>query len=400
MSAEAKGPRLWFKRGNVAADGKRRLGTWTIKDDGNVRISTGIRAARAGKPPQAAQDALARYILERREVPREKHRGADAVEIADVIAVYMKERAPHQAREEEVLQRCRALLLFWGDKRLSAVTGRTCREYVDFRLAQGHRTAKSDAAKKKRVSTGTARHELEDLRAAINYHRKEGYCREVVEVTLPDAADPRDRWLTRSEAARLIWAAWRFREEQKGHPTGRRSRRHVARFILVALYTGTRAGAVCAASLGPVKGTGWIDLERGVFYRRAAGQRETKKRQPPVQIPDRLLAHLRRWHANGQTYAVEWNGQPVGSGVEKAFARACEDAKLVGVTPHTLRHTAATWLVANGTPFEKASDFFGMTIETLIRVYRHHAPGFQQEAADNITRKPQAANRSTNRSTA
>lgn len=381
MSAEAKGPRLWFKRGNVGADGKRRPGTWTIKDDGDIRVSTGVRAARGGKPPQAAQDALARYILERREIPREKHRSADAVQVADVIAIYLEERAKKQARPLEVIQRCEALLTFWGERRLSDVTGRTCREYVQFRAKP------------------VARRELEDLRSAINYHRKEGYCREIVEVTLPDAAQPRDRWLTRSEAARLIWAAWRYREVQKGKATGRRSRQHVARFILVALYTGTRAGAVCGASLGPVQGSGWIDLERGVFYRKAAVDRSTKKRQPPVQIPVRLLAHMRRWHANGQTYAVEWLGKPVGTGIEKAFGRACVDAGLDDVTPHILRHTAATWLVANGTPFEKAADFLGMTIETLTRVYRHHAPGFQQEAADNITRKPTLAIRSTKRST-
>jgi integrase len=293
----------------------------------------------------------------------------------------MADVAPKQAREVEVLQRCRALLSFWGDKKLSDVTGRACRDYAVFRAKP------------------VARRELEDLRAAINYHRKEGLCREVVEVTLPDAAPSRDRWLTRSEAARLIWAAWRYREVQKGKETGRRSRQHVARFVLVALYTGTRAGAVCGASLGPVKNGGWIDLERGLFFRRGPDERATKKARPPVQIPTRLLAHLRRWRANGQEHPVEWLGKPVGTGIEKAFMRACGDAGLDDVTPHVLRHTAATWLVANGVPFEKAADFLGMTVETLARVYRHAAPGFQQEAADAITRKPAGSMRSTKRST-
>ncbi|WP_298967674.1 site-specific integrase [uncultured Methylobacterium sp.] len=397
MPVEAKGPRLWFKPGNVGADGKRRPGTWTIKDDGGVRVSTGIRATRGGKPPQGAQDALARYILERRQIPRDKHRGADAVEVADVISIYMQDRAIHQARPAEVIQRCTALLAFWGERRLSEVTGRTCREYATFRLGQQLRTANSDDAKKKRVSAGTVRRELEDLRAAINYHRTEGYCREMVAVTLPDPAPPRDRWLTRSEAAALIRSAWRYREtyragrdkdgtELPGKP-GRFSRRHVARFILVALYTGTRASAVCGASLGPVKGSGWIDLERGVFYRRAAGEKETKKRRPPVRLPVRLLAHMRRWHANGQTYAVEWLGKPVGTGVEKAFRHAAQDAGLTDVTPHTLRHTAATWLMLNGTDLWEAAGYLGMTVETLERVYGHHHPSHQKQAAANIVRK-------------
>ena len=59
---------------------------------------------------------------------------------------------------------------------------------------------------------------------------------------------------------------------------------HVARFILVALYTGTRAGAVCGAAFERVAGAGYVDLDRGIFYRRPAGARETKKRQPPGSI--------------------------------------------------------------------------------------------------------------------
>ena len=105
-----------------------------------------------------------------------------------------------------------------------------------------------------------------------------------------------------------------------------------------------------------------------------------------VKLPDRLLSHLRRWHRNGQRYAVEWYGKPVETGVEKAFARACEDAGLEGVTPHTLRHTAATWLMQRGTDLWDAAGFLGMTTETLERTYGHHHPDFQA-AARNITRK-------------
>lgn len=97
---------------------------------------------------------------------------------------------------------------------------------------------------KQRSTNAAARRELEDLRAAINHHRREGLCNKVVEVLFPPERPPRERWLTRSEAARLIWSAWRYHEVQTDKPTGRRSRQHIARFILVALYTGTHASAV------------------------------------------------------------------------------------------------------------------------------------------------------------
>jgi integrase len=164
----------------------------------------------------------------------------------------------------------------------------------------------------------------------------------------------------------------RYREIQKRKPTERRSRQHVARFILVALYTGTRASAVCVAALEQMPGRGWFDLEHGVFYRRPPGQRETKKRQPPCPLPDRLPAHLRRWKRQGQRFAVEWNGERIQS-ISKAFANVVADAGLGDdVTPHVLRHTAATWLMQAGTDIWEAAGYLGMTVEMLSQRYGHH----------------------------
>jgi integrase len=373
MPTDAKGPRLYFKRGNLDKAGKRLPGFWIIRD-GDKRVGTGVRAARRGTPPQAAQDALAEYIIGRRAIPRTRNSDAASVEVADVIRLYMEECAPKHARPIETIARCVRLLEFWGDKRLSDVTGASCRAYAAITTRAG------------------ARRELEDLRAAIGHHRSEGLCRELVSIVLPERGQPKDRWLTREEAARLIRAAWRYREVQKGHPTGRKSRQHVARFVLIALYTGTRAGAICGGSFNRVQGSGYIDLERGVFYRKPEGERETKKRKPPAKIPDRLLAHMRRWHRDkpgraGQVYAVQFNGKPIGTGIEKAFRGACRDAGLEGVTPHVLRHTAATWLMQKGTSIWDAAGFLGMTTETIERVYAHHHPSFQEEAARNIARK-------------
>jgi integrase len=277
--------------------------------------------------------------------------------VADVLAIYAADVAPKHSRPRETAGRISRLLDWWGDKRLSDVTGATCRAYADYRACTG------------------ARRELEDLRAAIVYHRKEGLCREVVEVVLPPKSESRERWITRSEAARLVWTAWRHREVQKGVETDRRPWQHVARFILVALKTGTRAGAICSASFKPLDGCGWVDIERGVFYRRPHGERETKKRKPPVRIPTGLLAHMRRW-ARRQTFVVEWRRGKV-KDVDKAFRKVAKAAGMADVTPHTLRHSAATWLMQSGMEMWDVAGYLGMTEETLERVYAHHHPDHQ-----------------------
>jgi hypothetical protein len=89
----------------------------------------------------------------------------------------------------------------------------------------------------------------------------------------------------------------------------------------------TRAGAIATASPYRAEGKSFVDLQAGIFNRRAIGKRATTKRQTPVPLPDRLLAHLRRWARLGiaGSHFVEWNGKPVSS-VKTGFASVATDA--------------------------------------------------------------------------
>ena len=192
-----------------------------------------------------------------------------------------------------------------------------------------------------------------------------------------------------------MWACWRYREVQTVHigankgstiETSKRPLRHLARFILIGLYTGTRSSAIAASSPVRSDGSAYVELDEGIFYRLAQGQRATNRRQPPVPLPHRVLAHLRRWRDKGiaNTHFVEFNGKPVKS-VKTAFKSAVRLAKLGGgVTPHTLRHTAATWLMQRGVGLWQAAGYLGMSVETLARVYGHHHPDHVRDAAKAI----------------
>jgi integrase len=244
MPQHSKGIRLWLRpaRGNERA-------TFVIRD-GAKQVRTGCTQSEL----VAAQRVLADYVA-RQYQPDRSSRAPSQVRIADVLNIYAQDVAPTHARPYETAHRLAALAKYWGDRPLSAVNGKTCREYVQY--------AGSPAA---------ARRHLEDFRAAIIHHRREGFCSEVIEVVLPEKSPPRERWLTRAEAARLLWACWRG---------GQGRRKHVARFILVALFTGTRASAICGAAMEPTQNRGHVDLDQGVFYRRAPAQsRRTSANRP------------------------------------------------------------------------------------------------------------------------
>ena len=77
-------------------------------------------------------------------------------------------------------------------------------------------------------------------------------------------------------------------------------------------------------------------------------------------------------------HIVHFNGEGV-ERQKRAFRAACVDAKLdASVVPHTLRHTAITWLMQAGVPIEEVSGFAGVSMEELQRTYWHHSDEFQE----------------------
>jgi integrase len=146
----------------------------------------------------------------------------------------------------------------------------------------------------------------------------------------------------------LLWTAWTYRETQRGVSTAKRLWRHLARFIVAALCTGSRQGVITGAALTVREGAGYVDLEEGVFYRRPRGEDDRTKRRPSIRIPVRALSHFRRWAKNrcdntiSKDWLIEYQGERIGD-VNKGFASLVRAAGLgPDVTPHVMRHTAAT----------------------------------------------------------
>jgi integrase len=367
MPRPSKGARLWLRPARERDDGTERA-VWIIKDGGRQH-STGYGAGER----QAAEAALGTYIASKYE-PARRERDISDIMVADVLTVYLRDVAPRQARPEKAAERCGRVLDFFGEMHLSDINGSACRAYAE-----------------SRGSNGGARRDLQDFQAAVNHHAKEGLHRALVRVALPPKGHARQRWLTRSELAKLLWTCWRAREVQGGKPTDKRPLRHLVRALLIGVYTGSRPGAILNASWSQGPGLSWIDTANGVFHRHADGEAQTTKRQPTVRLSPRLLAHLRRWErldaakATPQSYVVTFRGAKVAS-LKTALHTACKLAKIDPVTAYTLRHTCGSWGVARGLPTRMVADFLGTGEQMILSHYGHLAPDYQVEIADAIGR--------------
>jgi len=75
--------------------------------------------------------------------------------------------------------------------------------------------------------------------------------------------------------------------------------------------------------------------------------------------------------------------------VKIAFRRLCRDYE-IKASAHTLRHTAATWMVLAGVPLAEVARVLGDSEKTVERVYGKHAPDYLRRAVSalNLTPKP------------
>src|SRR5262249_62430996 len=149
-----------------------------------------------------AARALGEYLANKCHPNRRRGRHPSEILIADVLAIYLTDVAPRHAREHETKQRVLTLDAWWADKTLADVNGANCRAYVDHRCLQPWKSAKPEQTGQppRMVTTAAARRELEDLRAAINHHRRGGGFSGNVAGRVPPRGRRRGRGVTPADA--------------------------------------------------------------------------------------------------------------------------------------------------------------------------------------------------------
>lgn len=206
-------------------------------------------------------------------------------------------------------------------------------------------------AKSRKVKPGTIIKDLGLLRTALK--GKGGT------FWLPPSPAPRERYLTRTEFDRLLAAT---------------SLPHIRLFMVLALTTGGRAGAILDLT--------WdrVDFRQGQI-RLADGQSGGKGRAT-VPMGNRCREALElAFEAKTTGWVIEWAGKRVSS-VKRAFREAVTKSGLEAVTPHVLRHTAAVWMIEGGATIVEVAQFLGHSdTRTTFRVYARHSPDHLRKVA-------------------
>lgn len=225
-----------------------------------------------------------------------------------------------------------------------------CAAYIAQRRAAGRAEA-------------TIRTEMSCLRTALLWAKKSGLIPAAPRIELPQTPPPRDRYLTRAEAAALLDAA--------GEP-------HIRLAMLLMLTTAGRIGALLELT--------WhrVDLERRMI-KLATSDIGPKKGRATVPVNDTLLAALQSAKAAALSdYVIEWAGKPVGS-IKTGFNAAVLRSGIAHCTPHDLRRTAGRFMAEAGVPIEEIAQYLGHTNPSVTRsTYAQFSPSHLRKAADAL----------------
>ena len=410
-------PRLRLRKTRYGKDGRLvQRSHWFIYDEGRQVFHVpewNVDLRGLGEGDAEAAEEQRRLYTQRKyaEGLNRPKRQRDATPpeetpVADVISYYSQKTVvrydptevsprgkPRQRRD--FLFRMGALLDYWGDKVVDDIDMETCAAFAEHvRVDPGRPETPG-----KSLSRSVVRRCLEDLRAGCRLYVK---ARKMTAggdyaFDLPATAPARFGFYTRSQMARLVWNAYRMKRsysftgkrakaENRGKviETTARPRRHVARFLLTGVYTGTRTDRIERASFYPEPGRPWIDVDAGVFYRAWDGEFVPgNKGADPIRIPLRLLAHMRRWKRNGARYLIEYQDGRTGSTANAFFANLREvlsrdEIEAMDLNRHALKHTCATWLMMAGEPVGEIAGYLSTSERIVLKHYGHHHPDHQQ----------------------
>lgn len=297
---------------------------------------------------------LAAFSLEAAEEPV-----AD-LSIGQALDWYFDTYAKGLMRPDSAELAIKYLKPFFGATRAGALSLQMQERYVEHRREKG-------------AGQESIRRDLSVLAAALNRAVKYKKLDRAPPYLTVQPSPPRERWLTRSEVARLL--------VQMRKPVRHKRHNHVILFTRLALYTGARTGAILDLT--------WdrVDFSTGLIDFRVPGRKITRKARtvaPMTKRVRRMLLHAKK-HARGP-HVISWAGQRIDR-VAKAVISHAEKAKIHNFSPHVLRHTFASWAVQRRVPIYMIGKALGQTAASTTARYAKLAPDDVLDAMERAARK-------------
>jgi len=245
-----------------------------------------------------------------------------------------------------------SLMSCFGDKLLSQITRKDVEDF---------KTARAKLIKPKTMNDEISLLKTMFRRAIEWQYASQNPAQGVKRLKLPAK---RPRFLSREEAAQLLDAApdnWKA-------------------LIATGLYAGLRAGELTNLQ--------WqdIDLQNRTITIQGKDDWQTKSRKVRViPISSKLLHYLQR-HPRQITspYVFCYPDGRKYSDLDRKLNPIFGRAGLTGVTPHTLRHTFASWLVMEGVDLATVQKLLGHSSITTTMIYAHLTPDHFKASVERL----------------
>lgn len=211
----------------------------------------------------------------------------------------------------------------------------------------------------------TVHTELSRLRSCLKWAAETHLIARRPKVWVPTPGKHRERVLSIEEARRLVAGAL------QGDP-------HVYLFMVIVFATGARHRAILDLEwprIDFVAGTIAFDED----LPRDPMSKSWRKGRALVPMNRAARSALETAFAGRQTrYVIEHGGRRLKS-IREGFAAACRRAGVTGVTPHTIRHTVASWLEDRVNDARRAQ-LLGHSGMRTLPVYTHSGAELLTEA--------------------
>jgi integrase len=341
---------------------RNAYGKWEVhysERDAQGKIHSAVRSAKTGDRLEAERflrDFQATYrghaIATTRTTPT-----------FDVVAARYVEHLRSQGKTASMEKALIWPRRYWGDKLPEDLNTQLIEDYAAKRRAHC-------SGRHKGYSPNTLHMEMTAVRAALKLAvRKKLLLADELpdDFDQPPAGAGRDVWLDRDTEAR-VFARAKVLATAPDNLIRYPSQREAALFICLALETGCRWQAAMDLT--------WdrIDLSANpgkIDFNVPGRARTTKKRVSGMPVSDSLRPVLE--HAKGRA-ADPLRGRVFLTNPRKAFQGIMDALGLDHVTPHALRHTAATLKAQAGASIPELAALLGNTPDIVAKVYMHHGP--------------------------